>query len=166
MNWDAISAICQVLGTLAVVITLLYVAVQVRYAKQAAADQNRLSRATGVREVGLAAVSNEAFRLSMDRNWGLTEHYQQQAQQLGISPDDASRADWGNAYWFWLHWGQFSSTYEHKDRQELENVITTFYRIPGVRNFWETSPLAKPLLDPAFVEFVDRILRSDSAPNR
>jgi hypothetical protein len=54
MNWEAI-------GALAVVATLVYLATQVRYAKQAAADQNRLTRANGVREIALVALGAVHF---------------------------------------------------------------------------------------------------------
>ena len=49
MDWEAISAIGEILGAAAVVLTLGYVAIQVRHAKNATADQNRLERARGVR---------------------------------------------------------------------------------------------------------------------
>jgi hypothetical protein len=41
MDWDAIGAIGEILGAAAVVATLAYLGVQVRYAKDAAADVNR-----------------------------------------------------------------------------------------------------------------------------
>ena len=53
MNWEAIGAVGEVLGAIAVVITLGYLAVQVRHAKAATADQSRIYRATAVREMAL-----------------------------------------------------------------------------------------------------------------
>ncbi len=47
MNWEAIGALGETLGALLVLITLIYLATQVRYAKNAAADANRLARAKG-----------------------------------------------------------------------------------------------------------------------
>ena len=44
MNWEAIGAIGEIVGALAVVLTLGYLANQVRHAKEAAADTNRLER--------------------------------------------------------------------------------------------------------------------------
>ena len=41
MNWEAIGAIGEVLGAFAVVMTLLYLAVQVKYAKNATTDATR-----------------------------------------------------------------------------------------------------------------------------
>ena len=46
MNWGAIGAVGEILGAIAVVLTLVYLAVQVRYAKEAATDNNRNPRNT------------------------------------------------------------------------------------------------------------------------
>ena len=47
MNSEAISAIGEITGALAVVLTLGYFGIQVRAAKEAAADTNRLQRCKG-----------------------------------------------------------------------------------------------------------------------
>ena len=54
MNWEAIGALGEIVGALAVVLTLAYLAIQVRHAKEAAADTNRLERSKGVRDMMLA----------------------------------------------------------------------------------------------------------------
>ena len=51
MDWEAIGAVGEILGAIAVVATLAYLAIQIRHAKETAADVNRLSRAVGVREL-------------------------------------------------------------------------------------------------------------------
>ena len=48
MNWDAIGAIGEILGAIAVVATLFYLAVQIRYARIATVDRNRESRVNGI----------------------------------------------------------------------------------------------------------------------
>ena len=47
MNWDAIGAIGEITGALAVVLTLGYFGIQIRAAREAAADTNRLQRCKG-----------------------------------------------------------------------------------------------------------------------
>ncbi len=54
MNWEAISAISEAGGVLAVIVTLGYLAVQIRYARIAVTDENRLARSEGVRGMLLA----------------------------------------------------------------------------------------------------------------
>lgn len=50
MNWDAISALGELTGAIAVVITLGYLALQTKAAREASGDANRLERSNGVRE--------------------------------------------------------------------------------------------------------------------
>ena len=158
MNWDAIAAVGEILGASAVVLTLGYLAVQVRDAKRATSDQNRLSRATAVREMALAVCSDDQLRWSQMQNWGLEDHYQALGAKTGVTAIEASRVDWANGYYFWMYWGQFASTHGTKDRDEIANVLRGLLTLPGMRTTWETSPLARPLLEPDFVAFVDEIL--------
>ena len=41
MNWDELSAISSAVGVIVIVITLLYLALQIRFARLAAADTSR-----------------------------------------------------------------------------------------------------------------------------
>jgi hypothetical protein len=59
MNWDAIGATGESLSAILVLITLIYLATQVRYAKNTAADTNRLARAKGVCDYQLACATND-----------------------------------------------------------------------------------------------------------
>ena len=164
MNWEAISAVGQIVGAIAVTSTLVYLALQIRYAKLSAADTNRLARAQGVREYFLQAATNRDLRVANTKALGLEDHYEAMGKKLGVSADEACIADHCHAYWFWLHWGQFTSTTEQKDLNELGNMVQVFYTMPPVRESWNHSPV-KPLLDPPFVRFVDTILAEcDKSP--
>ena len=163
MNWEAISAIGQLVGAGAVVATLIYLAVQVRHAKLAAADNNRLVRAQGVREYFLQATTCSEMRAANNKAWGMEAFYEQVGEQLEITADEASMLENCNAYWFWLHWGQFTSTTEKRDLAELKHMVRKFYTAPCVRVFWDTSPIIKPMMDAPFVEFVDELLREEDA---
>ena len=162
MNWEAIGAVGEILGAIAVVLTLGYLAVQIRHAKNATADQNRLERSRGVREMALAMIANPEAAYDQIRNWGLDDYYQALGEKEGISPERALVVDWSNGYYFWMYWGQFASTTHEKDLRELEHVISGLLEMPGMRYSWETSSHTRPLLEPAFVEFVDRILAAKS----
>ncbi len=158
MNWEAIGAVGEILGAFAVVLTLGYLAVQVRYAKSATTDQSRLARANGVLEMSKLMSSDDALRGGQLRNWGLEEVYEQMADKLGVTVEEASRADWTNVYYFWLHWSQYASTHDAKDLDELKHIVANFYSLPGMALSWKMSPLAKPLLEEDFVAFVDGVL--------
>ena len=158
MNWEAIGAVGELLGAAAVVVTLGYLAVQIKHAKAATADQSRIYRATAIREITLETCRDERLRMLQTASWGLEPYYREMAEEKGISIEDATKLDWGNGYYFWMWWGQYASTTEAKDRKELENVIAALGSTPGMREHWENSPLSKPLLEPDYIEFVDSIL--------
>jgi hypothetical protein len=158
MNWEAIGAIGEIVGAIAVIITLIYLAYQVRYAKLATLDQNRLTRSTAIREIVLAAAVNDNLRIGQVKNWGLAEYYDSLAKELGITSVEASRNEWGNVAYFWMYWGQWNTTHDPKDLRELEHVTVKLYSLPGVRHTWDISPVGKVFLDDEFVAFVDNIL--------
>ena len=97
---------------------------------------------------------------------GLNEFYATVATRLGVTPDEAVILDHTYSYWFWLHRGQFSSANEEKDLAELRRMVRQFYRVPSVRLFWEASPMAKPMLDPTFVHFVEDTLAEGGDSSR
>jgi hypothetical protein len=158
MNWDAIGAIGEVLGAAVVVLTLGYLAVQVRHAKAATADQSRIYRATAVRDMILETCRDETLRMLQTRDWGMEQYYQAMAGELGLTIEEATKLDWGNAYYFWMWWGQYASTTESKDNKELDHIIAKMGSTPGMLAHWKNSPLSRPLLDPEYVKFVDVIL--------
>ena len=162
MNWDAIGAIGEIVGALAVVLTLGYLANQVRHAKEVAADTNRLERSKGVRDMMLASASNSDLRENLTKGLLLSDYYSEIASKLNMSSNEAASFDWAMLYWFWLHWGQYASTTKDSDVEELRTVINGFYRNPGVRLCWEKSPWARPVLEVNFVKFVDEILAKNS----
>ena len=163
MNWDAVGAVGEILGALAVVLTLGYLARQVHFARESAADANRLNRANGVTEMLLATATNTELLNSISKSHGLAPFHEAYAAHLGTSPRcSRSFRLVGHVYYFWLHWGNFASVTSPKDMAELAHVVSTFYQIPAVRYSWEHSPYAKPVLDPEFVEFVERTLSNAS----
>jgi hypothetical protein len=165
LNWEAIAAIGEIVGALAVVLTLAYLASQVKTARRATIDQNTLTRATGVREKILQIVENDELRINLIDDYELRPFYEQLAKSRGISVEEASRVDWSNSYWFWLHWGQWASTHDKQGLEELKHLLASFYSNPGMRRCWESSPWGKPLFDPEFVRFVDDVLEGHDREN-
>ena len=83
MNWEAIGAIGEIVGALAVVLTLAYLALQVTTAKRATIDQNTLSRANGVREMILAISTNDELRMNLVDDLSVREFYEELARCRG-----------------------------------------------------------------------------------
>ena len=158
INCEAIGAVGEIMGAMAVVITLIYLAVQVRHAKAASADQSRIYRATRIAEVMLETCRNDALRMSQTRDWGMEPYDENLAREIGTTVEEATRLDWGNGYYFWMWWGQYASTTESKDNEELKHIVKSLGGSPGMRNHWKHSPISRPLLEDEFVTFVDEIL--------
>ena len=159
MNWDAIGALGELIGAAAVVLTLGYFAIQVKSAKQTAVDSITLQRTKIICDGMMSLAVNDDVRRSFDKISGATALFEQMAPELDMNPDEASRAHYSTTYWFWLHWGQFTSAKSDRDLNELGQLIASYYQIQGVRYMWDRSPWVKPLVDEAFIEFVERQLR-------
>ncbi|MCX2983131.1 hypothetical protein EYC98_19895 [Halieaceae bacterium IMCC14734] len=165
MSWETAGSIGEVIGAIVLIVTIVYMALQTRHAKQATIDQNILARAKSVQDQMLVIAENEELRMALIRNYGVVDFYEQLALEQGVTIEEASQVDWANAYWFWVHWGQWASTHSAKELRELENIIGAFYGVGGMRNTWNSSPWGKPILDPEFVSFVENVLSKHVEPN-
>jgi hypothetical protein len=163
MNWEAIGAIGEILGASVVFITLAYLAIQVRYAKLAAADTNRLARAKGVTDMQLAMISNPAGHAAFMKANKTYGYFEKLAEEFEISFEDAQQTDTMCVYWFWLHWGQFRSQNSPEDIEELAQTVGRFYQLPAILYCWNNSPFGKALLEEKFGAFVDESLAAELA---
>ena len=155
-DWGAVG---EIIGALAVVVTLAYLATQIRYARIAATDASRQNRADGVREVLLATINNAEFRevwkkVDPDADARMAPW----AERLGVSPDEAYMVWHGCCAWAFIHWAQFRSMKSAEDERELENLVSTFYSAPPMVAVWEADEFLRALLDPGFVAWVDGVL--------
>ena len=159
MNWIAISAIAETIGVIAVVISLLYLAFQIRFARIAAADTSRTARAVGIREIDLTMVNSPDLR----KNWiksspDLNTIYKAMSEQMNISVDGALQIDTVCQCWIRLHWGHYKSITTPEDLKELERLVSVFYSKPPMLQCWNESPYGRNIFDKDFVEFVDNAI--------
>ena len=163
MNWDAIGAVGEILGAAAVVATLVYLAIQVRSAKSAAADVNRLSRAVGVRENIRQTINDSELSDAWIRAAGGVGNFQVIADRLGLSFREAQKVTFQCQSWWWLHWGQWASITTEKDIAELKHLVSEFYSVPPISVVWAEDENTR-LLDPEFTKFVnDAVLAKQRA---
>ena len=158
MNWEAIATLAEVTAALGVIASLIYVALQLRASHITAADSNRINRARGVCDIMLSLATNDEFRRSYIKVNRLESYFENMASEFDVSSDDAARSDFANTYWFWLHWGQYSSTTHPKDLEDLKIVIYPYVEMPAMKYSWDNSYMAKPSLDKSFIEFVENTL--------
>jgi hypothetical protein len=162
-DWGAIG---EVVGAIAVVVTLAYLATQVRYARLAASDTSRQGRADGVREILLNVVNNPGFRGAWRKADPLSEaNLSALAERLGagITVDEADMIWHGACAWAYLHWAQFRAIKTPEDERELESLIAGFYSRPPMSILWSGDEILRSLVDPDFVRWVDGIIASSTA---
>ena len=155
MNWDAVSAISQIASGIAVVISLLYLAFQVRFARLAAADTSRTARAIGIRELDLAMVNNSELRENWIKSSDLKSIYEVLGSEMNVSVDSALQVDTLCQSWMRLHWGHYKSITTPEDLKDLERLVSVFYSGPPMLNCWRKSPYGRKGYDEDFVRFVE-----------
>ena len=158
MNWEVVATLAEVTAAVGVIASLIYVALQLRTSHITAADANRINRSSGVCDIMLSLATNDEFRRSYIKVNRLEPYFEEMASEFDVSLDDAARSDFANTYWFWLHWGQYSSTTDAKDLEDLKIVIYPYADMPGMKYSWNKSYMAKPCLDKEFIEFVENTL--------
>ena len=67
MNWEAISAVGQIVGALAVLITLIYLAIQLKQNTAAVATSTYESTMTGFNDINVIVASTPALASILDR---------------------------------------------------------------------------------------------------
>jgi len=67
MNWDAIGAVGELLGATAVLVTLIYLAVQIRQNTSAVATATYESTMTGFNDINVVVAGNPALASVLDR---------------------------------------------------------------------------------------------------
>lgn len=162
VNWDAVSAISNAVGVIVIIISLLYLALQIRFARLAAADTSRTARATGVRDIDLTMVNNAELRENWLKSSDLNSTYEKLGTQLNLSVEEALQVDTVCQCWMRLHWGQFKSITTPEDLKDLESLISVFYLSPPMKNCWVESPYGKATYDVEFVKFVDDAVLKNS----
>ena len=155
MQLENLYFVSQILASLAVMASLIYLATQIRFAKLAAADFSRLTRVTGVRENLRETANNAELRKNWLKSTGLAPAYESLGSSLGVDADAAIQIDFMCQSWMWLHWGHYSSITKQSDLDELGHTIGMFYSAPPMSTCWAESPYPKALLTMAFIQFID-----------
>lgn len=152
MNWDALGAIGEVIGAIAVVVTLLYVARQIRQASAQTQAQARYSFIEAYGEMN-TSITNSKEVASIFRR--------------GIMGDELDADEY---YQFFALIGQFINTWSvlfdlHRDGLLPESQwtmvrkdIITMMNEPGGREFWQKH--GRGAVHDAFRDAIDEVLES------
>jgi hypothetical protein len=167
MNWDAIGAIAELLGVLAVLATIIYLAVQVRGARdelrhsieQNVESTNMTLMLEHVRNTQLAAAINKALAAT-----GRQDNAGREAlRTLGeFSEEELSTLH--NFYYSW--WLSYSTaignvSYLSPDRQAVLNRRLRYHYGSGPQKVWFDGYRKGKRDDPA-IGYVDKVLSEDT----
>ena len=161
MNWEAIGTLAEVVGAIAVVVSLLYVAIQIRQNTRQVEGQAR-----GQRFVVLGALGEHwrGFRSNIISNPEAAGVWRRGNENPGLLTDDESTLFdmlmldlfWGFAY-NWMM-GVEDGLGDYLRDEIAENLL--IYDSRGLRDWWATSPYRNEYPSD-FANFVDRLLGED-----
>ena len=149
MNWDAISAVSQFVGSIAVVLSVLYLGIQVhrstRVAKVAAQD----AAASAVRDVTNTFMENEA----MARIWGIG------LEDLGaLSAEDQARF-FHAAHQFLkaletIHFHYLNGLMDKQLWLGWQELLRHYIAAPGIAPYWK---IRSDFFSARFREYIDQL---------
>lgn len=156
MNWNAISAVSEIIGATAVVISIVYLAIQVR--------QNTKQVEEGVREKRIATLGllREAWtdiRSTIYRDPALASLWNRaNRRHHELTDDERTQVNFLFLDFFWAFATDWMVAEEGGLRESVESAITNnilVYDSPGIRAWWSSTHHRQEYpID--FVRFVDR----------
>jgi hypothetical protein len=156
MNWDAIGAIGEIVGAAGVILTLAYLAVQIR--------QNTEETRSGQTQDLISANSEANYLMVTDKE--LADLIQAgMADPSALSDSDQFRF---NLFWF-AAYNRFDFAYHQYSRgrldpelwEKMDYEIPLYLSLPGSHAWWERD---KPRFSRKFVEYVEKRLSEFQRP--
>ena len=169
MNWEAIGALGELLGSLAVLITLIYVAVQVRHTRAQLHVSIQQKRYDTFRELLLEMVRNNDLRQTYDK---LGRAYSDDIQTLD---ELTALAELSNEELTMFRNHQLAFwNYRIETIEQLENLTPTQRKEfeDGIRRVYGSSParlwyerVRKNVSNPDAVAYIDGVLKLGKLPS-
>ena len=163
MNWEEVGAIGQVLGSIAVFITLGYLAVQLRHARAEVKRSIITTRASMVRDQAMAAATDaDLNRLNAKAAMALGSQFSPFQAELmkrtDLTADEAYRLHWEQAALWEIR--QESIRYMNElpttEREAFDVRNRSAYRAGSVTRLWyETN---RSSLSAEFVRYIDNLI--------
>jgi len=163
MNWEAIAAIGQMLGSVAVFVTLGYLAVQLRHSRTALLGSITLTRAAMLRDQMMAAATDEGLVhliAKAETAFGGVNHpfVDELVKRAGLNFEEARRVYGYQAAW----WQTRSESIRYmkelpdSDQEGFDARMRFIFQAGSSDRFWyETN---KPIVTPDAVRYMDNLL--------
>ena len=163
MNWEEVSAIGQMLGAVAVFVTLGYLAVQLRHSRTALLSSITLTRAAMLRDHAMTTATNEgiagllvkAQTAISGRNRPFVE---EMVGRAGLTVEEANRV-----FWFFLGFWQIrSESLRHlkelpdSERKDFDTRMRVQYSAGSLERVWYESN--RDILGADAVRYIDNLL--------
>ena len=144
MNWEAVSAIADVFASIAVLVTLIYLALQIRQAKEQITLAGQLHRAAAARDVMSSVSDSDHLAPILARlggfNWGET-------------PDSVRIFTWCHA---WMRTEEMNFRMNaHEQRATQDQLLRGWLSVPWAAQFWIEN---RAMYDADFADRLDALL--------
>lgn len=141
MNWDALAAVAELLAALGVIVSVVYLAAQIRHSNLQVAEQGRSQRLVALADVAQRFTS---FRKTVVEDRELASIWSRGREDLR-DLDDAERVrfDYLAAEMFWVWAMMFLYHKEGTVDESVFDLSVTNLRLyavgPGIEEWWRTS---------------------------
>ena len=147
MSWEALGALGEVIGAVAVVFTLAFLAVQIRHGSRSIDQNNALAESEAVtRSVDLMT----RFRIALVSDEKVADVWHRGTYEGDLEGLDLLRFRQLAMSWFEIMSAIYMQNLKNGRDDAVETIVSVqarnIYRSPGLRAVWEENPY---LLDPA-----------------
>lgn len=170
MNWEAVGALGELLGSVAVFVTLGYLAVQLRHARREMHRSISQGRGQAMRDLftHMGSERNTATVVKVHAMLGAAHSpfVATLVERAGVTPEDALAAQTLQLSWWNYRLGiiPFADDLSPIERHQFDAAIARSYGTPGVSQlFYEHN---KALAHPDAVRYIESVLRVPSSPDR
>ena len=153
MNWEAIGAIAELIGGLAVLVTLIYLSIQVKQNSQMQRQQNITEQTNRCINAGQILAGDPDF----------ADIYRRSINNIDLTPTELSRL---SGYFFAILTDFEEMYYTHKAGQASEfrwenlNKHCYFHIRPGTKGNQWWHRLKESFYTSEFIQYVDRLLET------
>ena len=141
MNWEAISTIAEIVGATAVVVSLVYLAIQIRQNNRQVKEQIRALR---LQAYDAAGADFSALRLHVSGSQQRASVWRRvKARYRALEPDEQAQANEMLHELMWAYQNIFSRLSGGAEDEVLRNIVDKnlghWMANPGFREWWQTE---------------------------
>jgi len=164
MNWEALGAIGETLGAVAVFVTLVYLAVQVRHARREGQRALSQGRSDGIRQLFVLGTDERVSQAMVKGNAGLGvtpgSFPSMLIERAGLTREEAQVAFYYQVAW-WDYTVQIISNIDDLrgiERRQFEVSVINRYGRPGIAGMYYQFLRDADQVHPDALSYIDGVL--------